>query len=125
MNEALNILLVEDDEDDYVLTQDRLSSSFGPDARLDWASTWDAGLAAIDRAEHDVYLVDLRLGARTGLELVREAIRKGCAKPIILLTGQDSPDIDLEAVEIGATDYLVKSQITADQLARSKPATVP
>jgi signal transduction histidine kinase len=119
MTESLKILLVEDDEDDYVLAQDRLSSTFGSDARLDWASTWEKGLAAIDRAEHDVYLVDLQLGARTGLELVREAIRKGCAKPIILLTGQDSPDIDLEAVESGATDYIVKSQITADQLARS------
>lgn len=119
MTELPYILLVEDDEDDYVLARDRLASTFGPEVRLDWASTWQDGLAAIERAEHDVYLVDLRLGARTGLELVREAIKMGCAKPIILLTGQDSSEIDMEAMESGATDYLVKSQITADQLARS------
>ncbi len=119
MTAAPKILLVEDDEDDYVLARDKLTTTFGSDLRLDWVSTWEEGLAAISDASHDVYLVDLRLGARSGLELVREAAARGCTKPIILLTGQDSPDIDLAAMEAGATDYLVKGQITADQLARS------
>ena len=114
-----SILLVEDDEDDYVLAREKLQVSFGSDVRLDWVSTWDKGLAAIVDASHDVYLVDFRLGARTGLELVRAASVRGCSKPIILLTGEDNPDIDLEVMEAGATDYLVKGQITADQLARS------
>ncbi len=96
------ILLVEDDEDDYVLARDKLAETFGSNLRLDWVSTWEAGLAAISDASHDVYVVDFRLGARTGLELVREAAARGCTKPIILLTGQDSPDIDREAMEAGA-----------------------
>jgi two-component system cell cycle sensor histidine kinase PleC len=119
MTVSPSILLVEDDEDDYVLAREKLQVSFGNDVRLDWVSTWDEGLAAIGEARHDVYLVDFRLGARTGLELVRAASERGCTKPLILLTGEDSPDIDREAMEAGAADYLVKGQITADQLARS------
>ncbi len=113
-----SILLVEDDEDDYVLAREKLQLSFGADVRLDWVSSWDEGLAAIGDASHDIYLVDFRLGARTGLELVRAASERGCSKPIILLTGEDNPDIDREAMEAGAADYLVKGQITADQLSR-------
>ncbi len=111
--------MVEDEEDDYVLAREKLQVSFGAEVRLDWVSTWDEGLAAVDDASHDVYLVDFRLGARTGLELIRAASENGCSKPIILLTGQDSPDIDREALEAGAADYLIKGQFTADQLARS------
>ena len=114
-----SILLVEDDEDDYVLAREKLQFSFGADVRLDWVSTWDEGLAAIGDADHDVYLVDFRLGPRTGLELIRAASENGRSKPIILLTGEDSPDIDREAMEAGAADFLIKGQITADQLARS------
>jgi signal transduction histidine kinase len=50
---------------------------------------------------------------------VRAASERGCTKPIILLTGEDNPDIDRDAMEAGAADYLIKGQITADQLARS------
>ncbi len=119
MDISPSILLVEDDEDDYVLAREKLQVSFGTDVRLDWVSTWDEGLASVGDASHDIYLIDFRLGARTGLELVRAACQKGCSKPLILLTGEDNFDIDREAMEAGAADYLIKGQITADQLARA------
>ena len=76
-------------------------------------------MAALIAAKHDVYLVDYRLGARDGLEMVQEANAQGCVAPIILLSGQDDPEIDLRAMSAGAQDYLVKDRITADQLARA------
>ena len=76
-------------------------------------------LAEIDKGGHDVYLVDYRLGERTGLELVREAVAKGSNGPFILLTGQDSREIDIEAMKAGASDYLVKGDITAQLLDRA------
>ena len=63
--------------------------------------------------EHDVVIVDYRLGARNGLELVREAVHLGCGMPFIVLTGEGNREIDLEAMRAGATDYLVKGEITA------------
>ena len=57
--------------------------------------------------------------ARTGLELLREAMAQGCSIPIILLTGNDDWDVDVEAMEAGAADYLVKGQFGTRQLERS------
>lgn len=119
MSEALNILLIEDDEDDYVLAREVLAEAFPGRLKLDWIDNWDAGLAAIREARHDVYLVDYRLGERDGVALVREAIEGGCKAPIILLTGLESREIDIQAMEAGAADYLVKDQISAPLLDRA------
>lgn len=117
--ECPRILLIDDDEDDYLLTRELLGEIFGGRLRLDWARNWDAALAAIGQQRHEVYLVDYRLGERTGLELVREAVERGCSAPFIVLTGQGSREIDLEAMRAGAMDYLVKGEITAPLLDRS------
>lgn len=119
MTATPSILLVEDDEDDYVLARGLLSEIFGPSLKLDWVETWDAGLEALRKGTHDLCLADFRLGDRNGLELVREAATLGCTVPIILLTGQDNREIDLAAVKAGATDYLVKGEITAPLLDRA------
>ncbi len=113
------ILLVEDDEDDFILARDLLREVFRSRLELDWLSGWDEALAAIAEARHDVYIVDYRLGARNGVDLVREATSLGTRAPFILLTGQGNRSIDLEAMRVGATDYLVKDEITAPLLDRS------
>jgi signal transduction histidine kinase len=82
-------------------------------------STYEAGLETIRRASHDVYLLDYRLGARDGLELLRDAIACGCRAPVILLTGQGDEEVDREAMRAGAADYLVKGQVDARLLERS------
>lgn len=117
--ESPRILLIDDDEDDYLLTRELLGEIFGGRLRLEWARSWDTALAAIAERRHEVYLVDYRLGERTGLELVREAIAQGSAAPFIVLTGQGSREIDLEAMRAGAMDYLVKGEISAPLLDRS------
>jgi diguanylate cyclase (GGDEF)-like protein len=116
---APRILLIEDDEDDYVLTRGLLAEAFGDAFELEWVQSWEAALAAIAQARHDIYLVDYRLGARNGLELVREAVDLGSAAPFIVLTGQGSREIDLEAMRAGAADYLAKAEMTAPLLDRA------
>ncbi len=115
----IRILLIEDDEDDYVLVRELLSGLSLEDFSLEWVQTYQEGLKELCRADHDVYLLDYRLGSRNGLELIREATRAGCGKPIIFLTGQRDHGVDMEAVRSGAADYLVKAQLTADLLERS------
>jgi PAS domain S-box-containing protein len=112
----VRVLLIEDDEDDYVLTRDLLSEIKGNPYHLDWVKDYDAALAAMTPNRHDVYLLDYRLGARNGLELLHEALRRGCKGPIILLTGQGEWEVDVEAMRAGAADYLTKGQIDATLL---------
>ncbi|HEY5913172.1 MAG TPA: response regulator, partial [Verrucomicrobiae bacterium] len=113
------VLLVEDDEDDYVLTRLLLSEISRQRFVLDWARTFEEGLERLCRKEHDVVLVDYRLGARNGIELLRAANDRGCQAPVILLTGSGQHQVDLEAMEAGAADYLVKSSLQANSLERS------
>jgi signal transduction histidine kinase len=115
----LNVLLVEDDEDDYVITRELFSEIRGGNYVLEWARTYGSGLEAIRRQAHDVYLLDYRLGERTGLELLREVT--DWSRPVIMLTGSLGPSagIDVEAIRAGATDYLVKGKTDATLLERS------
>lgn len=115
----LKVLLVEDDEDDYILTRDFLAEIRGDNFKLDWAEDSDAGLDAIRQERHDVYLVDYRLGKGNGLDLLRAAVAHGCKSPIILLTGLGDHKVDSEAMRSGAADYLVKGQFDAQLLERS------
>ena len=119
--EQIRVLLVEDDEDDYFLTSDLLSEERerGPHFFLEWVDEADKALSLMLAMQHDVYLVDYRMGASDGLQLLRAAVTGGCKAPIILLTGQGDHEVDVYAMEAGAVDYLIKAEITASALERS------
>jgi diguanylate cyclase (GGDEF)-like protein/PAS domain S-box-containing protein len=116
---TIRVLLVEDDEDDYVLTRELLADSRRSHFELEWVSNFDDALHEICSAHHDLYLVDYRLGEHDGLELLRRAKSNGCNAPLILLTGQGDGDVDIAAMKAGAADYLVKGDIDAQLLERS------
>lgn len=116
---AIRILLVDDDEDDYVLTHSLLSDIKGETFQLDWVLSYDQALTEIAQQHHDVYLIDYRLGQHNGLDLLRQAMRHLHQAPMILLTGQDDRHVDVAAMQAGAADYLVKGEITASVLERS------
>jgi PAS domain S-box-containing protein len=117
--DPVRILLVEDDPDDYLVTRDLLAAIPNTKIHLDRAATYDAALEMMARQEHDVYLLDYRLGSGTGVELLRAARERGAQAPIIMLTGHGDREVDLEAMRGGADDYLTKGQISADLLERS------
>ncbi|HDH06638.1 MAG TPA: EAL domain-containing protein [Nitrospirae bacterium] len=117
--ERIKILLIDDDEDDYVLTRDLLSEVKGRDYNLEWIANYDDALRAVCSDNYDVCLFDYRLGARTGLELLHETVAAGSKVPIILLTGQGDHDVDMEAMKAGAADYLNKKGINTQMLERS------
>jgi diguanylate cyclase (GGDEF)-like protein/PAS domain S-box-containing protein len=115
----IRVLLVDDDEDDYVMTRDMLAELGRGAFLLDWVSSYEEAREAVARGEHDVYLLDYRLGERSGLDLLREAGGEGSAAPMILLTGQGGDEVDTEALRAGAADYLVKGSLEAALLGRS------
>lgn len=118
-DKPLRILLVDDDEDDYLITQDLLDDISKDRYQLEWVSTYEQATDRMARSEHDIYLVDYRLGKHSGLELLRWAMAEDCKAPLILLTGQGDHQVDLEAMEAGAADYLVKDRLDAHLLERS------
>ena len=117
--EPIKVLLVEDDEDDYILTRTLFSEITGQRFQVEWLKNYATGLEGMARNQHDICLVDYRLGAHNGIELLRAAQEKGCRAPIILLTGQGEHEIDLEAMKAGAADYLIKGRLEARLLERS------
>jgi serine phosphatase RsbU (regulator of sigma subunit) len=116
---AVAVLLIDDDEEDYMITRDLLKDIQSRRFDIQWASTFENGLALMKRNVYDIFLVDYNLGQHNGLDLVREAISAGCAAPVIMLTGQDDEKTDLEAMEAGAVDYLIKGKIDTALLERS------
>ncbi|MDQ6744845.1 MAG: EAL domain-containing protein [Actinomycetota bacterium] len=119
VDERLRILLVEDDEDDYLITRELLSGQDRTQYELDWCSDYESALASICRQDHDAYLIDYRLGPSTGLDLVREGFALRPLAPVIILTGQSDHRIDLQATALGVTDYLVKQELDPLLLERS------
>jgi PAS domain S-box-containing protein len=119
MGDSCRILLVEDDEDDYLITRDLLAAQSRMRFDLEWRAAYEDGLAEIRLRRHDAYLIDYRLGQRTGLDLVREGFGTGPRAPVILLTGQDDYQIDLEASALGVADYVTKQALDPTGLERA------
>jgi PAS domain S-box-containing protein len=112
------VLLVDDDETSFVLLRRMLSKVPQKTFATDWAPSYEAGLRALKEGQHDVCLLDYRLGPQTGLDLLREAISQGIQTPIIILTSSDDPKVDLQATELGAADFLLKDQLEPVMLER-------
>lgn len=117
--DSIRLLLIEDDEDDYLITRDLLSDVRNQRYKLDWVSNPTVAREALSRNEHDVCLLDYELGAEDGVSLLKEAPILGFKGPIIMLTGQDDEYLDEKAQKAGAVDYLIKSHLNAPWLARA------
>jgi len=115
----LHITLIDDDEDYFVIVRDLLADAQDIRSELAWHDSYENGLAALGKNHTDVFLVDYRLGANTGLDLLREARARKIVTPFILLTGQGDQEIAVEAMKAGATDYLVKGQVDLPLIERS------
>jgi len=115
----VRVLLIEDDVDDYLLTRDLLADI--PDAPylLDRAADYASGSSMLFQGQYEVCLLDYRLGARNGIELLQELKAKGLHPAVIMLTGQHDRELDLAAMNAGATDFLEKGSLTVPVLERS------
>lgn len=117
--DPVRVLLVEDDEDDFILTRDYLAESRRIPFVLEWAPDAERAVSRSLEHRHDVYLIDYRLGETDGIELLRQLRAIHPSAPFILLTGLGDRDIDIRAMEAGAADYLVKGELDAQILERA------
>jgi len=112
------LLLIDDDEDEYVLMQATVRS-MRERHTITWVDNFEDGFNAILDGEHDAYLVDYYLGPHTGVDLLRAVRERDCRAPIIILTGRDDDGLDEEALAAGATDYLDKNTLNGVLLGRA------
>ena len=115
----VRVLLVDDDEDDALIARELLSEAEHVRFAVTWARDADSAVDLLARQRFDACLLDLRLGAASGLEVLAAAKAKGFDGPIIMLTGADEHEVDMRAMEAGATDYLVKTRLDAPLLERT------
>ena len=109
----IRILLIEDDEDDYIIFRDLISEIRIWKCQADWASTPDSALEKLSSCEYDICFLDFRLDFMETLGKNRFDI------PVIMLTGYGDHETDLEAMRHGAVDYLEKSNLGSVQLERA------
>ncbi|MBK28200.1 MAG: DNA-binding response regulator [Verrucomicrobiales bacterium] len=99
-------LLLIDDEDDVRYSFKRIFST--PDLELETAGSGEEGIEVIKTFKPDLVLMDVRMGGISGLETLRR-IREGDAKlPVIMMTAFGTTQTAIEAMKLGAYDYLLK-----------------
>jgi signal transduction histidine kinase len=105
----IRLLLIDDDEEEFLLTRDLLSDIAHVNYEVSWVDNAVDGMKGIMQNKFDAFLVDYYLGAETGIDLIKKAV-KITSKPLILLTGRIDIAIDEEAKASGAADYIEKGQ---------------
>ena len=114
-----SVLLVEDDEDDYILTSDYLQQVSNYEFDIQWTDSSTEALELLKQNKHDICLLDYQLGSINGLTVLKQAISEGCGIPIIMLTGQSDNQLDNDALDAGAVDYVVKSELNTNRFHRA------
>ncbi|MGD1889454.1 MAG: ATP-binding protein [Cyclobacteriaceae bacterium] len=117
--EQIHLLLVDDDEDDYIITRDLLTEMETTDFTIEWVENYKDAVQELTEDRFDVYLIDYRLGEHNGLDLLKKGIELGVRGPIIVLTGKGFAEIDFQAMQMGAADYLVKDGLNTLVIERS------
>lgn len=116
--QSVRILIIDDDEDDFFITSEYLRQIEEYNLKIDWCYKFSDAVQHLQKQSYEMYFVDYRLGAKTGLDFLREAVKLGVEEPIVLLTGKGNKTVDIEAMQMGATDYLIKTDLTVDKLER-------
>ena len=122
--DKLSILLVEEDEDDRIMTKDILSKIDGSDFDVEWINNFPDAERAIRSCTYDVYLVDYKLGDENGLDLLKLVGSRNPTSPVIMLSGRGGRDVDAETMKAGASYCLNKEQADAQLVERSIRYTV-
>ncbi|MBX2906915.1 MAG: response regulator [Taibaiella sp.] len=118
LRKSARILIIDDDEDDFFITSEYIRSIPSNTFTIDWVGTYKAGLEKLAADQYDLYFVDYRLGAKSGVDFLIEAQNMGAEAPIVLLTGQGNHAVDIAAMESGAVDYLIKGELNVEKTER-------
>jgi diguanylate cyclase (GGDEF)-like protein/PAS domain S-box-containing protein len=118
-DELVRVLLVEDSPDHAELIFTKLRRSKRIRAEIDHADRLEKGLRKLEQGKYDVILLDFSLPDSFGIDTFRRAHQAAPRTPIIVLTSLDDNELAVQAVRLGAQDYLVKREADTRLLVRS------
>jgi phosphoserine phosphatase RsbU/P len=114
----IELVLVEDDEEDYIITRGLLDESERERFHIQWAQTLAEGLELLSD-DVDAVLLDLTLPDSVGWETFIGVHEKAPQLPVILLTGLSDEELGARAIQEGAQDFLVKGSMDSQLLCRA------
>lgn len=119
VDSPITILLVEDDADDAHLVRSLLDRSARPRFHVSCRSSLAEALAELEVVTPDAVLLDLSLPDSQGFEGLQSIGRKHRRVPVVVLTGLADAGSGLEALGMGAEDYLLKTGLESEVLVRA------
>lgn len=118
-NNKTRVLYIEDSRIDAL----KLTRSLGKEGKnryqVDWADSLQSALEMIRQQDYDVVITDLYLPDVVGLNIVPSLLEAKNDLPIVVISGEDSEEIAIQVVNLGAQDYLVKDRADAYLVSRS------
>lgn len=117
--DPISILLVEDDSDDAQLVASLLGGDRAPRFSVTCRHNLAAALDEMGNSVPDAVLLDLSLPDSQGFEGLREISRRHRSVPVVVLTGLADAEAGLDALGLGAEDYLLKNGLERELLVRA------
>ncbi len=99
-------LLLIDDEADVQYSFRRIFDS--PEVEITTASSGEEGLKLIPKFKPDLVMMDVRMGGLSGLETLRRLRQSDAKLPVIIMTAYGTTQTAIEAMKLGAYDYVLK-----------------
>ena len=118
MEKAINILLIEDNLNYAQMIMSILTKKAPVLMNVEHRKTFSEGLESVLAGNADIVLLDLDLPDSSTTDTLQK-IKDASVVPIIVLTGTDDESIAIQAVRMGAQDYLMKGQMNSSILIRS------
>lgn len=119
MDSVKSVLIIDDDEDDLFLIEDRLSSLVSAHCQFVTCSKKQEAIDLLKERTFDLCILDHRLAGYDGLEILDAVANAELATPIIMLTGQNDEAVAKQAIKSGAQDFVTKSSIDEDVFEKS------
>ncbi len=111
----MKVLVIEDDRTVGQFVQRGLEEQ---GMQVDLIDEGIGGLKLASDGNYDLIVLDLRLPGLSGVELLRTARDRGVTTPVLVLTAQDAVESKVQALKIGADDYVTKPFAFEELLAR-------
>jgi two-component system sensor histidine kinase/response regulator len=111
-----HVLIIDDNREDLLVYSRWLRTTKHGELTVFTASSAESALAACAVDLPDCIVLDYHLGEQTGLEVMAELAAKGVCAPVVAITGNGSERIAVDILKGGASDYLVKSEMSAADL---------
>src|SRR6185503_5935234 len=112
---AMRVLVIEDEEKMADLLKRGLEEE---GIQVELAFDGESGLTRAQTGNHELIILDLGLPNRSGMEILRDLREGGSKTPVLILTAQDSTEMKVKGLDIGADDYLTKPFAFSELVAR-------